>query len=73
MDLKLIYKQLVLIGPFLYFVRPRLPISRVRQAPRVSFKVGFGFIRTGTFWVLQVANIVQGLGYFIPALYLPSR
>jgi hypothetical protein len=25
------------------------------------------------FWVLQLGNIVQGLGYFIPALYLPGE
>ena len=56
----------------LFFVRPRIPLSRSRQAPVVRFAEGFNFVRTRTFWILQLGNIVQGLGYFIPGLYLPS-
>ena len=63
---------LILIGPLLYFVKPRIPISRIHTVPRASFLVGFNFVKTRTFWYLQFGNIVQGLGYFIPALYLPS-
>ena len=29
-------------------------------------------MRTRTFWILQSGNVVQGLGYFIPGLYIPS-
>lgn len=34
---------------------------------------GFGFLKTKDFWVIELGNTVQGLGYFIPQLYLPSK
>src|SRR5271154_1026404 len=64
--------QLILIGPTLYFFKPRIPLSRTRRLPVVGFAVGFSFVKTRTFWALQLGNVVQGLGYFIPALYIPS-
>ena len=65
-------QQLLLAGPMLYFVRPRIPLLRSRQTPIVRFAEGFSFVKTRTFWILQAGNIVQGLGYFIPGLYIPS-
>jgi MFS family permease len=64
--------QLILAGPMLYFVKPRLPLLRSRQTPSVRFTDGYNFLKTRTFWILQAGNIAQGLGYFIPGLYLPS-
>lgn len=64
--------QLVLAGPMLYFVRPRVPLVRSRQTPGARFTDGYTFLKTRTFWILQAGNIAQGLGYFIPGLYLPS-
>ena len=65
--------QLLLIGPLLYFVKPRIPVSYTHQNSQASFAVGFGFLRTRSFWILEFGNVVQGLGYFIPALYLPGN
>ena len=56
----------------LYFVRSRIPMPRARLAPVVRFAEGFSFVRTRTFWIFQAGNVAQGLGYFIPGLYLPS-
>ncbi|KIM99724.1 hypothetical protein OIDMADRAFT_165885 [Oidiodendron maius Zn] len=61
---------LVIAGPLLWFVKPRLPVSRGSGGAR--WKNGWEFLTTRTFWILQAGNIVQGLGYFIPALYLPE-
>lgn len=58
----------LLVGPLLYNVRPRLPVSSTIRARRLNF----GFLTTSTFWVLQAGNILQGLGYFIPNIYLPT-
>lgn len=60
----------VLLGPSLVFVKGRLPVPRSNAGPRR--RIDLGFCRTSTFWVLQAGNIIQGLGYFIPSIYLPS-
>ena len=41
--------------------------------PVRTILAGFGFVKTKQFWVIEMCNIIQGLGYFIPQLYLPSR
>ena len=59
---------LIISAPLIYFLRPRLPISPSSQSPRLHL----GFLRTSTFWILQIGNIIEGLGYFIPSVYLPT-
>ena len=59
----------ILSGPILYFLRPRLPVSRGSFRSR---EYNFGFLRTTTFWVLQIGNILEGLGFFIPNIWLPT-
>ena len=59
---------LVLSAPLLYFVKPRLPLSASSRARRFDF----GFLRSSTFWLLQIGNILEGLGFFVPNIYLPS-
>lgn len=58
----------VLSGPLLYFVKPRLPLSMTSRSRRFDFQ----FLRTLTFWILQAGNIFQSLGFFIPNIYLPT-
>ena len=58
----------VLAGPLLLFVKPRLPAAATAQGRRFDSR----FLACPAFWVLQLANVVQGLGYFMPAIYLPS-
>ena len=58
----------LLSGPLLYYVKPRLPISPATHARPLDFH----FLKTSTFWILEAGNILQGLGFFIPNIYLPS-
>ncbi|KAJ9616987.1 hypothetical protein H2200_000708 [Cladophialophora chaetospira] len=63
---------LLLIAPFLFFVKSRLPPSRSHRVPVRAIAAGFGFVKTRQFWIIEMCNIIQGLGYFIPQLYLPT-
>lgn len=68
--------MLLVIGPLLFFVRPRLPMTRshntnLKDTMRMM-RTGYGFAKTKEFWILQIGNTLQGLGFFIPLLYLPS-
>ena len=58
----------LLVGPLLYFVKPRLPVSPTSHSRRLYW----GFLRTSTFWILQTGNILESLGFFIPNIYLPT-
>ncbi|KII87272.1 hypothetical protein PLICRDRAFT_42920 [Plicaturopsis crispa FD-325 SS-3] len=58
-----------LLLPLLPFVKGRLPMSRVQgRAARSSTE----WSRNRTFWMLILANTMQGLGYFIPIVWLPT-
>ncbi len=59
---------LILSSPLIYFLRPRLPISLVSHSPRY----GLSFLRSPSFWLLQMGLIIESLGYFVPPLYLPT-
>lgn len=52
----------------LFFLKPRLPLPTASA----SRPVDPSFLRSSTFWVLQVFNIIQGMGYFLPSNYLPT-
>lgn len=49
-------------------MKPRIPVSPSASARRLDLS----FLRLGTFWMLQVGNIIQSFGYFLPTTYLPS-
>jgi MFS family permease len=55
----------VLAGPFLYFHKPRIPISASRH-------LSFRFLFNRVFIFYQIGNIFEALGFFLPALYLPT-
>ncbi|KAI4128332.1 MAG: hypothetical protein LQ338_002777 [Usnochroma carphineum] len=58
----------LLASPLLLFVKPRLPLAQTSLQRRLDMN----FLRLSTFWIPQACNIVQGLGYFIPSIYLPT-
>ena len=58
----------VLSLPLLYFVKPRVPLAQTS----LHRQLDLNFLLSSTFWILQCCNIVQGLGYFIPTIYLPT-
>ncbi|KAG7445645.1 MFS general substrate transporter [Guyanagaster necrorhizus] len=56
--------------PIVASVKPRLPESRNRaqiMPPRSR-----DWMSSTTFWVLLAVNTVQGLGYFVPVVWLPT-
>jgi MFS family permease len=59
------------LGPLLFFIKPRIPVTMSStELSRRPFD--FKFVYTPAFIALQVCNTLQGLGYFIPGIYLPS-
>jgi MFS family permease len=54
--------------PILFFFKPRLPLSQTAQ----SRGFDLSFWTCSTFLILQSGNILQSLGYFLPAIYLPT-
>ncbi|KAF1363075.1 MFS general substrate transporter [Lizonia empirigonia] len=55
-------------APLLYFLKPRIPLSRSATVRRISLS----FIRLPSFWMLQIGNVLQSLGYFLPYTYLST-
>jgi predicted MFS family arabinose efflux permease len=60
----------VLTGPLLVFLRGRVESegSLNTAQPRTNW----GFLKVDQFWIYSISNLVQGMGYFFPGLYLPS-
>ncbi|OBT86281.1 hypothetical protein VE02_05576 [Pseudogymnoascus sp. 03VT05] len=58
----------VISAPLIYFLRARIPPSQSSQ----PVHHGLGFLRTRTFWLLQMGLTMESLGYFIPSIYLPT-
>ncbi|ODM14722.1 hypothetical protein SI65_09911 [Aspergillus cristatus] len=58
----------ILGGPFLFFLKPRIP---TRTSTRRSLNLKFQFNRV--YIIYQLANIIEALGYFLPAVFLPSH
>lgn len=57
------------------FLRSRLPESRVAHAstqPRATTSNRASYLKDRTFWIINLANTVQSLAYFVPMLWLPS-
>jgi MFS family permease len=59
---------LIMIGPLLYYVKGRVPNSMITAPRRFDMK----FLYRPSFLSFQIGNIVQGLGYFLPTIYLPT-
>jgi MFS family permease len=53
--------------PLVMFLKPRLPVPGTNHA-----RIGFTFLQDKTFWILQCGNVMQGLGFFVPSIYLPT-
>jgi MFS family permease len=61
--------MLVLCLPLIHFVKPRLPTP---APPLLRPPISYAFLFTRTHVALQLCNILEGLGFFLPAIYLPS-
>ncbi|THH12106.1 hypothetical protein EW146_g7813 [Bondarzewia mesenterica] len=61
---------LVAVFPALFFIKPRLPEKRVHGPRRRAG--GFRFwLSSRLWWILVIANTIQGFGYFVPIIWLP--
>ncbi|ESK88007.1 mfs monocarboxylate [Moniliophthora roreri MCA 2997] len=59
--------------PTLPFCKGRVPELRVRvRAPEPRGSVSGQWWRRGTFWIVVAANTMQGFGYFVPIVWLPT-
>ncbi|KAH8812619.1 putative MFS monocarboxylate transporter [Xylogone sp. PMI_703] len=58
----------ILAIPLIPFIKPREPISTGTRFRRINL----GFTTSMPFLPLQVGSLLQGLGYFLPGIFLPS-
>jgi predicted MFS family arabinose efflux permease len=58
----------VLTGPLIPMLKGRLPIAEQSALGRTDWT----FVKKPLFWIYSISNVMQGLGYFFPSLYLPS-
>jgi MFS family permease len=61
---------LVLIGPTLPFCRGRHSYS---AADRPSRTVEWTILKNPIFWAFSFSNLFQGLAFYLPGIYLPSK
>ncbi|KKZ63630.1 hypothetical protein EMCG_02071 [[Emmonsia] crescens] len=54
--------------PLLIVVKPRIP-ERQQHQPRY---IDLRFLKERSFMILQLGNILESLGFFMPTVYLPS-
>ncbi|KAK7467602.1 hypothetical protein VKT23_004655 [Stygiomarasmius scandens] len=59
---------LIIIVPCFPYAKGRLPVAQSVNAR--SFNKQFLYNRV--FWIIFVANVIQGFGSFIPSLYIPT-
>ncbi|PYH45144.1 putative MFS monocarboxylate transporter [Aspergillus saccharolyticus JOP 1030-1] len=50
------------------FIKPRVPPA-ASTSPQ---PLDLAFLKLFTFWTLELGNIIQSFGYFLPSAYLPS-
>lgn len=62
----------ILLVPCYPFLKGRLPIARV-HGPSVRRPSDRIWLKSKSFWVVIAVNTVQGFGYFVPILWLPSK
>jgi predicted MFS family arabinose efflux permease len=58
----------VLTGPLIPLLKGRVG----QQQNTVSLKTDWSFLKKRLFWIYSVSNLLMGMGYFFPSLYLPS-
>ncbi|KAF4632193.1 hypothetical protein G7Y89_g5938 [Cudoniella acicularis] len=58
----------ILTGPLIPTLKGRLPQSEQSTMARTNWS----FLKKPLFYVFGISTLIQGLGFFFPALYLPS-
>ncbi|KAI0386854.1 MFS general substrate transporter [Hypomontagnella monticulosa] len=57
-----------LTTPLAFFIKPRLPYSATSHRKPFNLKM----FMVPTFWLYQIANVVEAMGFFLPGIYLPT-
>ena len=63
------------VAAFLFMTTgPLIPLLKGRpgQQQNVRLKTDWKFIKEPLFWIYSASNLLMGLGFFFPSLYLPS-
>lgn len=60
--------MVILSAPLIPSLKGRLPQSETAQTP----KTDLSFLGKPLFWIYGCATTVQGLGFFIPSIFIPS-
>jgi MFS family permease len=60
--------MIILTGPLLPLFKGRLPAAEQSMMARTDWS----FLRQPLFWVYCTSNAAQGMGFYLPQLYLPS-
>jgi len=55
-------------APLAFFIKPRLPPSAVIHRRPLDMR----FVKSKLYCLHQLANVVQGTGYFLPSIFLPT-
>lgn len=58
----------VLTAPLIPALKGRLPVAEITQMPPTDLS----FIKKPLFWVFAMATMIQGLGFFIPSIFISS-
>ncbi|KAF1917386.1 major facilitator superfamily domain-containing protein [Ampelomyces quisqualis] len=53
---------------------PLIPLlkGRLGHLQHTNLRTDWSFVRKGLFWTYMTSNVFMGMGYFFPAIYLPS-
>lgn len=62
----------VLTGPLIPLLKGRVGQQQQQQQQNASPRTDWSFLKRPLFWTYTVSNLLMGLGYFFPSLYLPS-
>lgn len=54
--------------PLVYFVKPRLPPSMTAHIKPLDW----GFMKTRVYAIYHLGNFVEGMGFFLPGIFLPT-
>ncbi|PTB63779.1 MFS general substrate transporter [Trichoderma citrinoviride] len=54
--------------PLVYFVKPRLPPAMTAHIKPLDW----GFMKNRVFALYQLGNVIEGLGFFLPGIFLPT-
>lgn len=58
----------ILTAPPSYYIKPRLPFSANSHAKSFNLK----FLMMPSFFLHQLANVFESMGFFLPGIYLPT-